>query len=607
MSDILKITQLVNPKNYTSASRPLAQSDAVFDLVDLSKVIKTNDRTKDFRQTENSTTEPNPNFIADMELNISKSPSFSTSLLKGILSDDFVSQILQSGSPEVINEFNEFAKNIFLQGDGIAADLATQQKGATSFNGELFDIIRTLSAENNTPEVKSAIAQFLKSTFTLQSQNSLITSLSINFAYLSSALFPSKNLSEQLFAMAEQLAKPDSALNFTQLKEEALKLLNQVSNSLIATDKIKNLVSLVKYNISRFNDNPDNLEKAFENMLRYLPEGDLKAELKEAFLKFIQGNSIPELTKRALNSHNQNYAETDNTTFKLSDMAKEFTQNISTEKFNTELNTIAQQLAKLIDNNGKHPTISLGDATASLKDMLNLILPQNAEKELSQFLQNFNETKDLNALVNRLSYMLNNIDSYEIKSSLSQLMNNLLTALSNSDDVVYNQPSSMDYLSAFLSKTLNNENIVHLGIVEPHNLVHSMLTAPGVFTPLLHYVLPVKIGDVKAFGEVWIDNKTIETGEKSDSNHIFISFDIENVGVFELEMQTDKNNLNVNLYCPHGLEKYFSTLKPQFAEVAKRAGYSINSSSIRPLTKVRNLVEVFPRIAERRSGLNVKI
>ena len=208
------------------------------------------------------------------------------------------------------------------------------------------------------------------------------------------------------------------------------------------------------------------------------------------------------------------------------------------EKFNTELDIVAQQLAKLIDNNGKHPTISLGDATASLRDMLNLILPENMSEEVSSFLKNFNDTKDLNALVNRLSYMLNNIDSYEIKVSLSKIMNELLTALSFSDDVTYNQPSSLDYLSDFLSKTLNNENIAHLGIVEPNGLVHSMLTAPGVFTPLLHYVLPVQIGDLKTFGEVWIDNKTLETGEKSDSHHIFLTFDIEHIGVFELEMFT---------------------------------------------------------------------
>lgn len=607
MADMLKITSLVNPKNYTMPTRPLAQSDAVFNLVDLTKVIKTNDRTQEFRQTENSTSEPNPNVLKSSELNISKSPSFSTTLLKGLLSEEFISQIMQSGSPDMINEFNEFAKNIFIQSENITADLATQHKGATSFNGEIFDILRQIASGTEAPDIKNAIAQFLKSAYALQSQSSLLNSLSMNFAYLSSAFYPSKNLSEKLFQMAELLARPDAAMNFSQIKDAALNLLDQVSNSLIATDKLKDLVALIKYNISRFNDNPDVLEKSFENLLNHISNDELKEQLKTAFSKFIQSNSIPELAKRALNSNNQDYSEADKTTFKLTDAAQEFTKNISMEKFNTELDIVAQQLAKLIDNNGKHPTISLGDATASLRDMLNLILPTTASEEVSSFLKNFNDTKDLNALVNRLSYMLNNIDSYEIKVSLSKIMNELLTALSFSDDVTYNQPSSLDYLSDFLSKTLNNENIAHLGIVEPNGLVHSMLTAPGVFTPLLHYVLPVQIGDLKTFGEVWIDNKTLETGEKSDSHHIFLTFDIEHIGVFELEMFTDQNRLDVNLYCPHGLEKHFSKLKPHFVEVASNAGYTISSSNIRPLKKLRNLVEVFPRIAERRAGLNVKI
>ena len=81
----------------------------------------------------------------------------------------------------------------------------------------------------------------------------------------------------------------------------------------------------------------------------------MKEQLKTAFSKFIQSNSIPELAKRALNSNNQDYSEADKTTFKLTDAAQEFTKNISMEKFNTELDIVAQQLAKLIDNNGKHP------------------------------------------------------------------------------------------------------------------------------------------------------------------------------------------------------------------------------------------------------------
>ncbi len=76
MADLLKITQLVNAKNYSMPTRPLETSDTVFNLADMSKVLKTNDRSEEFRQTDNSTSNPNTNLLKN-ELNISKSPDFS--------------------------------------------------------------------------------------------------------------------------------------------------------------------------------------------------------------------------------------------------------------------------------------------------------------------------------------------------------------------------------------------------------------------------------------------------------------------------------------------------------------------------------------------------
>lgn len=603
MADMLKITSLVNSNSHTMPNRPIAQSDAVFNIVDLTKVIKTNDRTTEFRQTDSG----EANSLPTLELNISKNPLFSANLLKELVGESFVSQILQSGSPDVINEFNEFAKNIFIQGDDVSTDLASQQKCSTSFNGEIFDLLRQLSSQNSTPEMKTAIAQFLKNAFAMQSQNSILSSLSDNFAFLSQQLLPSKSLSQKLAQMAELFLKSDAVMKFPELKSQAITLLNSVSNSLIATDDIKNLVSLIKYNLSRFNDNPNTFENSFKTLTDLVSDESLKGKLVDAFSKFIQGDSIPDVSKRALNSENESFSQADKLTYKLADQAKEFSKTISLEKFNTSLDTVTQQIAKVIDNQGKNPSVSLADGTASLKNMLELVLPNSAKSEIASFIEQFSQTKDLNALVNRLSFMLNSIDSFEVKSSLSEVMNNLLTALSHSNDVIYQKPSSMNYLADFLAKTLNNENIAHLGIVDPKTLVHSMLTAPGVFTPLLHFVLPVQVEDTKSFGEVWIDNKTLESGEKSDSNHLFLTFDIEHVGVFELEIFTDKNRLDVNLYCPHGHEKFFSKLKSSFSDIANHAGYTISTSNVRPLKKVRNLVDVFPRISERRAGLNVKI
>ena len=86
MSDILRITSAVQPKNYNLTARPIAQSDTVFDLSDLTKVAKANDRSTEFRQSENSFAGDASKAFYNIELNISKNPSFSANLLNVITS-----------------------------------------------------------------------------------------------------------------------------------------------------------------------------------------------------------------------------------------------------------------------------------------------------------------------------------------------------------------------------------------------------------------------------------------------------------------------------------------------------------------------------------------
>lgn len=606
MADLLRITQIVNPKNYTMPTKPLEQSDTVFNLTDMSKVLKPNDRSEQFRQTDDLPSESQTNYLIN-DLNISKNPAFSGAVLKGLLSNELLSQIMSNGSPEMINEFNEFARNIFITGEDIVADLSTQQQGLTSFNGELFSLLRDIISNSPTPQIKNAVAQLLKSVFTVQSQPEILKSLSANFHYFSQALYPSRSLSQSLESLSLEFAKPDADVNFTALKDKALSLLSSVSNSLVATDEIKNLVSLVRYNISRFSDNPKNLDSAFKALTNLLNDDTIKEKLGSAYSKFLQEDSIPETIKRALNFTNDEVSDAEKTSFRLSDVIKLSSQSISQPRLDESLNTVVQQLAKLIDSSGKNPVISVGDATAQIGFIMGLVLPESADTDIKKLLNSFERTKDLNSLVSRLNHIINSIDSLPMKLSLSKVLNEILSALSNNDDVTYHQPSSMDHLSEFLSKALDNENIEHLGIVNPRELVDTMLTNPGVFTPLLHYVIPLKIDDARSFADVWIDNETMENGSVTHSNHIFLSFDIESVGVFELEMYEADKKLSVNLFCPHGLEKQFSSLKPSFSKIADNAGYTVSKSNVKALKKLRNLVEVFPRIKERRTGLNAKV
>ena len=118
-------------------------------------------------------------------------------------------------------------------------------------------------------ELKNSIAGFLKSTFSLQTYDNVLTSLANNFKFLSQAMSPSVSLSALLNEMSEKLLSKDASINFSELKGEALKLLNQAANSLIATDEIKDIISLIKYSMSRYNDNPFSLADSFKALLSH--------------------------------------------------------------------------------------------------------------------------------------------------------------------------------------------------------------------------------------------------------------------------------------------------------------------------------------------------
>ncbi len=598
MADLLRITQLVNPKNYTMPTRPLAQSDTVFDLVDLTKIVKTNDRTEEFRQNDSKFTGNNADAMLDIQLKIAKNPSYTSNLLKGLVNEDMLAKLAASASPDIVNEFNEFAKSIFLSEGNLKSDLIAQGKGITAFEGELFSALRELLANNSSQEFKTALSGFLRNAFSLLSQKEVLTSLSDNFMFLSDSLYPSRSLSQQLSELSKAFVSPSAPDNFQALKEQALKLLDSAAESLVSTDKIKNMISLIKYNLSRFSDNPFSLSDSFRSLSEHAQNSADKDNLHLLFEKFIQGSSLPQSAKNALLSDSNEFYQIDKLVYKLASDAKNHTNGITADSLRTMLETANRQLSET-------SSLSIGRGSEMIKEMLSSILPNGSGAEISQIMRPFEQTADLNTLINRLSFILNSIENTDIKSTVGQTMNAVLTMLSASPDIVYQPPSSMEKMADFLLKTLGNENIRYLGIVDPNTVVQSMLTAPGVFTPLLHCILPAEVDDIRAYGDLWADAE--DSDEKSDTAHMFLSFEIEMTGIFELEIFSSSNNLDIALYCPSGFAETLSGLKGRISQIASNAGYNVKTAKIAPLVKLRSLTDVFPHIAERRAGLNVKI
>ncbi len=596
---MLQVTTPVAPKNYNLTTKPIVQTDEIFDLVDLSKVVKTSERADENAQ-QDASFDKNSGVIPKLPMLIAKDPSLTASSLKSMLSNEILNQLSESGNAELINKLTDLAKEILLSPDQLVTDIKSQQQSSTIFNGDFFNLLRGIAAQTSNSDIKNAILNILKATVNASSGQEVLNSLSLNMKYLSEQLAPSKSLSDALLRLSDKLSSPNASKDFQALKGQVLGALQSVNNSLLLTDKTKNLLPLITHNLSRFNDNSTALKESFTNLLDLLSNKDLKAALSKSFNDFVEVSDLPQSVKSSALS-----AVPDN------GVSDKVASETLLKKLTSDLASLANSNSKILD------AVSLKDALSnipadngmnSIKDMLMQVLPKSSEKMLNNLLGDFSQTKDLNSLLGKLSTILNSIDSMDVKLPLAQSLNEALTHLAKAENIHYSPPSSMENLVTFLSKNINDTALKSLNTFNQNEMVQSLLTAPGVFTPLLHYLVPVQVEDTRAFGELWVDNDAGGSSNSDDTNnHFFLSFTVENIGDFELEIYTKNTDISILLMCPPDLTKSFSKMKDSIAKIAAANGFSAKNTTVEPLKSKRNLVDVFSRIKEKRVGLNVTI
>ncbi len=634
MSDMLKITSASTANTYSNnAKQPLPTT--MFNISDLSQVIKTNDRSEDFRQTNNSF-EGDNNTALLSRLKLSEDSSFTLNLLKEIFSNSQGGNVANSPDASA-KEFNEFVKNVFLSGENLAKDLLAQEKGVTSFRGEFFTLLKDIFNGAN-GETKNSVVAFLRNYASLCSQDEILNSVSTNLKFLAELMSKNSVLSEKLSDLSQLFLEKNASVNFNALKNDALALLESCMKSLIASDKTNDVASLIKYNLSRFNDNVNPLKQNYSALLEKITDPSVKEMFKNMFEKFVEGSKIPYPTKDALLVENSNYINTDKAAFMLKEIllknpllsqstllstleekAMQDLANFESLSFeekqalvkailNPEMLEKSANAFLQVDSLSENELISINQGNKMLKDML-VLLAGGENSEIDVLLKSFSETSDLNSLIDRIRFILSSVKDDALKMVFADKFNKVLTLLSQSPDVAYQKPNSFENLVDFMTKALGNSNMKYLGIVDPNVLVQNMLTAPGVFTPLMHFVLPLQIDDMRTFGELWVD-KDEENGNglsEGKGTHMFLSFDIENKGFFELEIYVNKKDISLDLACPEEFVKPLSSLRYIVNDTAMKKGYYIKSTSVKKLIKARNLTDVFDVVKERREGLNVKV
>lgn len=170
--------------------------------------------------------------------------------------------------------------------------------------------------------------------------------------------------------------------------------------------------------------------------------------------------------------------------------------------------------------------------------------------------------------------------------------------------------STLDSLTDFIQENINHPALKSLDSFNATNLLQSLLNAPGVFTPLAHYILPLDVMGTKAFGELWVDNdenNPNNTPGNQRNYHLFLTFDVESIGRFELDMYALGEDVNLALLYPPRFEKQIDPMKDRINKIIRNIGYNTRTFETAPLKTPHNLTEIFPKIMDKRTTLNTRV
>jgi len=633
LSELIQITTPTAPRDYAQNNNNTRHNEIqqnptgqVFDLGDQTKIVKTNDRGGD--NAERNLKDDSGILLrsfADAALN----PSTALNAAKELISAKALNIVRESGDTEALSKLTEFASEVMLSPSNLSQDMAAQQKNATIYGDKLWSVLKELadlSVKNGfsgAEEFRAALGDFAKAAASVSAKDEILKSLSANFKFLSAEAAPGKAVSDELLAASKALSGPDAAANFTSLKPTLLKLLGYTENSLLLNDSTKNLLPLIVHNMSRYNDDPDALRNSFDSLLMMTECLDVPAEqlekmgldknmtltdnLDKLFDSFVKNNEYlsPEAKQSALISSDEaaHEAQLRSSVNLLAAGAKHMAARIPEDTLSEVLSTV---------------DFTSGDE--AVRKLLGAVIPNTPgmRTALQSLFDELEATKDLDALIDRLNVILENIegDSSENMISLAQGLNTAIGEMAQSGKYKISTATSMETLTDFLSKNINSSILRSLSGTTRSDMVQNMLTAPGVFTPLIHQFVPLDAFGIRAFGELWVDPKAEELIEnkkkgsgKSDvaGSHMLLCFDIEDTGYFELEIYEKAKNMTVMLLCPERMENTFAPIREAIPKIAEANGYHVSAALVEGLREKRSLDQVFPKLGNQRSGLNVKV
>ncbi len=172
--------------------------------------------------------------------------------------------------------------------------------------------------------------------------------------------------------------------------------------------------------------------------------------------------------------------------------------------------------------------------------------------------------------------------------------------------------SFADRLAGMADRALQGEGGVHAQEAF-RNILSSILLNESVFMPLMHIMLPIQWNERLMFSELWVDPDAEKDhegrggGEGAPVMRLLIKMDIQSLGAFDLIVNAQNKNVSLQLSCPERIASWSKEISESLSGILTRNGLQPNGVRVSAMKRPIAISEVFPKLFERVSGINVKI
>lgn len=109
------------------------------------------------------------------------------------------------------------------------------------------------------------------------------------------------------------------------------------------------------------------------------------------------------------------------------------------------------------------------------------------------------------------------------------------------------------------------------------DLCMSLLLDNSVYMPFTHIYLPANFQGKSMFAQIWVekgkDEAKTTVGMPEKRTRLYLTFDIQDLGYFEAEINLAGKHVEVSINCPEKLKKYGGKITPEISGILDKNGF----------------------------------